>query len=123
MGQTVEERRECRWCGASIEMRRIFCCERCRHEYNTAKGTNCDKLDYAYIAQIERQQEVDSANKTVGIVGCWVPGFLFFILVCANPMRVMNFVSLHFWALTFTYVVYLFITLASLSPSADKSKK
>ena len=119
----INAEHDCRWCGKSISRQEIFCCERCRHEYNTAKGTNYDKLDYKYIAQIQRQEEVDSANQTIGILGCWVPGILFFLVMCANPMVVLKNVSLHFGALCIVYLIYIFITSAIFGPPADKSTK
>lgn len=44
----MDKFRNCYWCGKKIESKTFFCSEKCRHEYNTAKGTKQEMFDLEY---------------------------------------------------------------------------
>jgi predicted nucleic acid-binding Zn ribbon protein len=68
----MDEFRNCYWCGKKIERKTFFCSEKCRHEYNTTKGTSQEMFDTEYLEfQVQVQVQTEKTNleaiKALGI--------------------------------------------------------
>jgi hypothetical protein len=51
----MDESRSCSWCGKTIRSVLFFCGDKCRHEYNTTKGTEQPLVDEKYIAFLKEE--------------------------------------------------------------------
>jgi len=57
------ESRKCYWCAKSVDKKYYFCSEKCRFEYNSAKGTNKERFDTDYIMTLP-DKELQSLKST-----------------------------------------------------------
>jgi hypothetical protein len=51
--------RQCSWCSKTVDRTMNFCSEKCRHEYNTAKGTD------------QGMVRVPEPNEIASWASCW----------------------------------------------------
>lgn len=76
----MDEFRNCYWCGKKIESKTFFCSEKCRHEYNTIKGTSQEMFDTEYLQfQVQEEKHTEKVNlevfKALGIAFIlWIAG-------------------------------------------------
>ena len=61
--------RQCYWCRRTVDRRVYFCSEKCRYEYNTAKGTDQTMYDVDSWIRIENQNAKENVVLWVFILG------------------------------------------------------
>ena len=73
--------RQCYWCRRTVDRRVYFCSEKCRYEYNTAKGT--DQTMYDVDSWIRIENENDGSRVLAGLA---LLGFIdFWLYALSKP--------------------------------------
>jgi hypothetical protein len=85
--------RQCYWCAKTVDKTVFFCSEKCRYEYNNAKGTNQEMYDFAYRRYLEEQQP---ANNRLG--GCLLVLLLDFLLFLPVHFLIEGIYRYYKWA-------------------------
>lgn len=67
--------RQCYWCRRTVDRRVYFCSEKCRYEYNTAKGTDQTMYDVDSWIRIENENDrtrIFAGLALLGIISFWL---------------------------------------------------
>lgn len=67
--------RQCYWCARTVDNTVFFCSEKCRYEYNTAKGTDQEMYDFDNYIRKEKDSAafgVVAGVILLGIIDFWL---------------------------------------------------